>query len=120
VLGVCGALLHASGGGWDILYLVGLWLGWAADCCCITAFAASSMSLLLSIDRLFGVSVGRHLETKAEAKDRGSQILKLKPKTKKTKILVRFGAVRFGFRYKCAHSDLLEYNFPSRYSCNPT
>jgi hypothetical protein len=86
-------------GGWDILYLVGLWLGWAAGCCCVTAFAASSMSLLLSIDRLFGVSVGRRLETKAEAEDRGSQILTPKPKSKteKTEISVRFGAVRFGF-----------------------
>jgi len=50
--------------------------------------------LLLNFAWLLGVSVRWHPETETKAEHRSSLNLKPKPKTEKTKILVRFGAVR--------------------------
>ena len=58
----------------------------------IAVFAGFTLLLLQKV-RLLGVSVSLHLETEHQS----SQILK--PKTEKTKISVRFAAVRFGARF---------------------
>jgi hypothetical protein len=74
------------------------WVGLSlAACFCVRSLSGSAFSLLLLLNvRLLGVSVALQAETKTEAEDRSSQILKPKPKTD---ISVWFGAVRFGFRF---------------------
>jgi hypothetical protein len=64
-------------------------------CSLVLAFR---LSLLLNV-RLLGVSVVLHPQTETEAEHRSLQMLKPKPKAEKTKISVRFGAVRFSSRF---------------------
>jgi hypothetical protein len=57
--------------------------------------------LMAHTHRLFGVSVRFHAETEAEADNRTLLFAKprTEPKTEQTKTLVRFGSVRFGYRF---------------------